>query len=200
MKSILALFLILLTCSTCSYAEQPLNHNSSSNQKELHQVQKMLSNVNKLSGKFKQTQKIQLLSTPLISSGHFILSKTDGLKWHQTNPFKSNLTLTTSKIEQQLADNPPTIITKEQQPIVFSFTNIFLSVFNGDTKTITEHFAISFTGNTTKWNILLKPIGAPLNKAIASIELSGSKYINFITINEARNNKMVIQLYNIKEH
>jgi hypothetical protein len=175
------------------------NPTGSVGQNQLQQVHKMLASTDNLSGNFKQVRKMQLLSDPLVSSGHFVLSKTKGLKWYQTTPFKSTLIVTASKIEQQLESSPPVVITKEQQPVVFSFTNIFLSVFNGDTKTVSEYFDITFTGNTSRWNIILKPNSAPLNKAIASIEMSGGKYINYIAINETKNNQTIIRLYNAKE-
>ena len=166
---------------------------------QLKQVHKMLAQADGLAGHFKQVRKIKLLAAPLVSSGRFVLSKAQGLKWQQTSPFKSNLIVTGEKIEQQLENSPKLVITKEQQPVVFSFTNIFLSVFNGDTKAISEYFTITFTGNTAHWNIILKPIAAPMNKAIESIAMSGGKYINCITINEVKNNQIIIQLFNVKE-
>ena len=165
---------------------------------ELSKVQTSLSKHNQISGNFKQIRNMALLSSPLISTGNFVLSKKHGLKWYQTTPFKSTLIVTPTKIEQKIGDNPATIITKDQQPIVFSFTNIFLSVFKGNTKAMQDYFKIDFTGNIKAWKITLTPIASPLNKAIVSIEMSGGKYINSITINEAQNNQMIIKLFNIK--
>jgi outer membrane lipoprotein-sorting protein len=198
-KTIILIFtLIWLSCSLAQ------NNNAATttpltNQSQLQQVQMMLSKANHLTGDFTQTQHIALLSKPLVSTGHFTLTKDKGLTWLQNTPFNSKLTVTPTRIEQKLADNPATIITKEQQPIVFSFTNIFLAVFNGDTKNISEYFHIDFKGDTSQWNIILKPIAAPLDKAISSIELAGDKYVHSIVINDAKNNHMLIQLSNVKE-
>lgn len=191
-------FLFALSWFGCSYAvSMNLQPITSANQESFLQVQTVLAKADNLSGEFKQTQKIALLSHPLISTGKFTLSKNEGLEWNQTTPFHSKFMVTPSKIEQQIENNPATIITKEQQPIVFSFTNIFLSVFNGDTKTINNYFALTFAGDVSKWRIALKPLGAPLNKAIDSIELAGSKYVNAIVIHDAKGNQIVMQLFNI---
>ena len=164
MKQII-IWLLSCFCLSCVYAEdsslQPI---TSANQKQFQQVQTMLSKADNLSGDFKQTRKFALLSSPLLSNGHFALSKKQGLKWEQVKPFKSKLIVTSSKIEQQIQSSPATIITKEEQPVVFSFTNIFLSVFKGNTKAIKNYFTISFAGDTAEWKIVLKPIGAPLIK------------------------------------
>ena len=133
MKPYVILMLIFLASPFC------VNAQTITPESQFKQVQIMLSKADNLSGDFKQIQKIKILSTPLISTGHFFLSKKKGLQWHQTAPFKSRLIVTTSKIEQQLENQPSNIITKEQQPIIFSFTNIFLSVFKGETATIQEY-------------------------------------------------------------
>ncbi len=165
---------------------------------ELEKVQKMLSATDNLKGDFTQTRHIALLSSPLISSGNFIISKASELTWDQLKPFISSLKVTDTKLIQKMGDNPPTVITKEQQPIVFSFTSIFLSIFKGDTVKVKQYFDIYFTGDTTHWEIALKPNSSPLNKAIASIELSGGKYIQTVTINEVKKNTMVIEFSNIQ--
>lgn len=199
MKKFIFILLSLLL-SFAGYAKtNGLSPVTEVNQKQFQQVQDMLSKADHLSGNFEQTQKIKLLSTPLVSNGHFALSKNKGLEWYQEKPFHSRLIVTATQIEQQLEHSPPTIITKEQQPIVFSFSNLFLSVFNGDTKNITSYFNIYFAGNIDQWTISLEPSATPLNKAITSIEMSGAKYINSITINQAQNNQMIIKFSNVKE-
>lgn len=198
MKKIIIILLSAIWL-TCGYGQENDLLPATTNQNQLEQIQSLLSKTDDLSGDFKQTQKIQLLSEPLISTGHFSLSKSKGLEWQQKTPFKSDLIVTADQIKQQIENNPPTIITREQQPIIFSFTNIFLSVFNGDTKSINEYFNVYFNGTISNWEITLTPKSAPLDKAITSIKISGGKYINSLIINETKNNQIIIQLFNIKE-
>jgi len=171
---------------------------SSVNQKDFNVVQKMLASSSNLKGNFQQTRYIKLLSSPLTSSGTFSISQTAGLTWNQTQPFSSKLTVTDNKIEQQMQDAPPTIMTKEKQPIVFSFTKIFLSIFEGNTKALETYFNVYFNGNLENWQIALKPKNSPLDKAFTSIELQGKKYVSSVTINEVKGNKLVIKFTNVK--
>jgi len=182
--------------SVCYAGLQPI---SAVDQNVFSHVQIQLSRADALTGHFKQVRKMRLLSKPLISEGNFVLSKKNGLRWYQVSPFKSTLIVTSDKIEQKIGNAPAMVITKKEQPIVFSFTKIFLSLFNGNTKSVEGYFSIYFRGNTKAWEIVLKPIGSPLNKAIASIEMSGGLNINSITINEAKNNQMILYFSHVKE-
>ena len=161
-------------------------------------VQKMLAKTSNLTGDFKQIRNIKLLSSPLISTGTFSISKKNGLHWDQSNPFISKLTVTENKIIQKMQNAPPTIITKQKQPIVFSFTKIFLSVFKGNTKMLENYFNIFFMGNQKYWTIALTPKASPLNKAIESIQLKGQQYLQQVVIQEKKGNQLTIIFSNIK--
>lgn len=199
MKKIFISGLIVLFINI-SYADNiylhPLNK---SNENDFQQVQVQLSKADNLSGDFSQIREMKLLTAPLKSSGKFILSKRNGLQWNQTKPFKSSLLVTNTKIEQQIENTPATIITQKEQPIVFSFTHIFLSVFNGDAIAIKEYFNIYFSGNTKAWRIVLKPTNSMLQKAIVSIEMTGGKYVQTVVINEVKQNQMILHFSNIQE-
>jgi hypothetical protein len=161
-------------------------------------VQKQLSNFTTLKGDFTQTRTLKLLAQPLVSRGHFVLSKANGLQWMQETPFKSNLLVSKTRIEQTAGDEPPTILTKKQQPIVFAFTNIFLSLFNGDLEQVKHYFSIDFSGDMKAWKIVLVPAGFPLDKAITSITLRGGKTVNTIIVDDVKGNVTKTSLFNVK--
>ena len=182
---------ILLVISCWSLAQ-------ANNQSAFQQVQQLLAKAKNISGDYTQTREIKLLSKPLVSTGTFVLSQAEGLIWNQMIPFKSQLKLSDNRLEQKLGDNPPTVLTKEQQPIIFSFSNIFLSIFKGNTTDLKQYFTIDFQGGSALWTIALKPKASPLNKAIARIELSGTSHIDKVVINEVRGNQMQIKFSKVK--
>jgi hypothetical protein len=185
--------LLLCVLPLCDYADSIYNHPLENlNQADFQAVEQSLSQPNVVSGTFKQVRTVQGLSQPLVSSGTFRLSKQAGLLWQQTQPFLSTLTLTQSKIEQRMLDNPPTIITPKEQPIIFSFTHIFLSVFQGDIAQIQQHFSVYFIGTPKDWHIALIPKEAPLNKAIQHIEMQGANTISSILIADTQKNTTAI--------
>lgn len=200
MKSWLTIAFFILTSlfTTSSLASQatptPLGE---ANQAAFNAVQQQLSAISLLSGDFKQTQYIQLLSSPLVSHGHFSLSQTKGLIWQQTTPFTSVLTMTQDKMTQRLGNNAETVITKASQPIVFSFANIFLSLFQGNIGNLEQYFTIYFAGTKDAWHIILVPKDSPLNKAIVNIDLIGGTYIQKVMIKQTNHNQTTIEFTNL---
>lgn len=176
-----------------------INHLSENELKVFNTVKTTLANQKKVIGDFKQIRKIALLSKPLISNGQFELSKTNGLKWYQLKPFQSTLIVTDTRISQTIADNPPTVIDKKDQPIVFAFTHIFLSLFQGDIELVKSYFKIDFQGKSDNWQVKLVPIASPLDKAIESITVTGGNYVSFIEVNQPQGDQMKIYFSNIKE-
>ncbi len=199
-KYLLFIFILIsLSFTTASYATAVYSYPlSAANQPAFNKVQQQLAQAENLSGRFVQIREIKLLSSPLKSAGNFVLSKTTGLTWNQTKPFTSKLQLTASKLIEQIGNHPPTVLTKEQQPIVFFFTKTFLSAFQGDTKELKPYFTIYFSGDPNSWVIGLKAKTAPLNKAIKSIELIGGKHINTAIIHEATGDQLTIHFSDVK--
>ena len=160
-------------------------------------VEKTLMQNSHVHGNFTQSRQMQGLDKPLLSSGTFELSASGGLIWQQTKPFASTLTVTRETLTQQIMDNPPTVITKAQQPIVFSFTQVFMSVLQGNTQAVEQYFNLGFSGDSQAWQLVLTPKGSPLDKAIESITLKGAKTIEFIEVKDAQGNVMDITLSDV---
>jgi outer membrane lipoprotein-sorting protein len=193
------LFFILLLLANLTFAidsvfEHPLQ---TASQSTFYKIEAGLARTGTVNGKFTQTQYMALLSSPLVSNGYFSLSKKTGLSWVQETPFSSKLTLTENKLLQQIGDTSPTIITRQEQPIVFTFTRIFLSIFDGNSQLLETWFDIYFIGGTQAWTIGLIPKASPLNKAIAHIVLTGSKYVRSVTVQDTKGNRTVIEFSDI---
>lgn len=160
-------------------------------------VEKQLTKDTNISGKFIQIRQIAGLNSSLKSSGTFKLTNDGSLLWQQQQPIKTTMQMSKNKLTQTIMDNPPTVLTREDQPVVFTFTSVFMSVFKGDTKTISEFFNINFEGNTQNWTITLTPKSSPLNKAIKEITLKGNRYITNIDVADTQDNIIKIQLFDI---
>lgn len=194
MLKLIILIGLLIAPFTTIFADDIYQHPlNDTNNAAFKQVQAQLAKPAVLTGNFEQTRRMQLLSQPLSSSGTFMLSKTQGLVWEQTQPFSSKMLVNANKIEQTIMNNPPMVITKKEQPVVFAFTSVFLSVFRGDTSQIEDIFSIYFEGNKQHWQIALRPKSAPFNQAIVNIEIEGGQYIDMITVHETQDNTMLIK-------
>ncbi|WP_440683751.1 outer membrane lipoprotein carrier protein LolA [Cysteiniphilum halobium] len=201
LKRVCTTFIVLPMLFSFAYAtignifDHPL---SAQNEQAFAKVQKQQAQISYVTGNFTQTRFMKLLSKPLKSSGRFELSKANGLKWLQKKPFQSTLIVTENSIKQSIEGKIAVVITKKEQPIVFSFTTVFLSIFKGNADALKQYFKIYFMQKGDTWHIALKPLGAPLNKAIQSIEMTGTQYASRIFVNESQGNQMLIEFSDVK--
>ncbi len=135
-------------------------------------------------GEYTQLKTLKMFKQPLHSSGHFLLSEQQGLQWSQRQPFPVSLVLTKNKLSQQFSKQSPQIIGVKDNPLIFYFSHLFLSVFKGDLTALSEQFKMQLKGGNKNWSLLLVPKGAPLNKVFKQIKISGAKYINQLLLTE----------------
>ncbi|WP_108652848.1 outer membrane lipoprotein carrier protein LolA [Dongshaea marina] len=167
---------------------------------ELEQIGKRLAAQPLVRGKFQQVRNLRLLTTPLQSDGSFVLARGKGLIWQQTEPFASLLTISKTKMLQQIQGQAAMEMTAKENPMVFSFARVFLSLFDGNLDTLSNNFDIFFepaNAEISHWTLGLIPNQSPLNKAIKLIRIRGDKQISGITIDEAKGDKMQIRFTDI---
>ncbi|WP_299019760.1 outer membrane lipoprotein carrier protein LolA [uncultured Photobacterium sp.] len=154
----------------------------------LPQLQQQLSTQTLVRGDFEQVRKMEMFSAPLKSEGQFLLAQEQGLHWQQTQPFPVSLILTQNKLSQQFGDSKPQVVAAEQNPMVFYFSHVFLSLFKGDTSQLNEQFDIKLldSGSEDKWLLVLTPKSAPLNAVFKTIRLTGDRFIEQLTLTEVR--------------
>ena len=191
MKKSIILLVSFVMFFNCSFA------NSDMNTTNFIAVEKQLTSNTNIIGDFVQERQIQGIDNPLKSSGTFGLSDDGSLIWTQTKPFKSVMTISHDKLSQTIMDNPPTIMTKESQPVVFTFTQLFMSILKGDTKSVQQYFNVDFTGDAQSWSIVFTPKTAPINKAIKSLIFKGGKNIDSIKVVDTQSNVISIIFSNI---
>lgn len=163
----------------------------------LEQLQTNLSSELLVRGEFKQQREMAMFDQPLISSGQFLLSAKKGLWWHQITPMPVSLVLTQDKLSQQFNNQPAQILTASDNPMVFYFSHVFLSMFKGDTSQLTEQFKLSFKAlkdskTHNQWQLVLTPKTAPLDKVFSKISIEGSQFINKLELDEIRGDKTLI--------
>ena len=137
-----------------------------------------------LRGEFTQSKKLQMFKKPLLSSGAFLLDHQQGLLWSQRKPFAVSLVLVEDKLSQQFGTQQAEIIEAKDNPMVFYFSHLFLSLFKGDIKALDEQFTMQLTGVESAWSLQLTPKSAPLNKVFATISISGGEYIKELLLIE----------------
>jgi hypothetical protein len=149
----------------------------------LEELQATLSKQKVIRGSFRQIRTLGIFSQPLVSQGSFLLAKDYGLQWTQDKPFSLLLVLGSDWLSQQFTDQPAKVIKTEENPMMFHFCQLFLSIFRGEIKGLDEQFEIKFVPDET-WSLELKPKKEPLSTAFNTINLSGGSYIDYIRLVE----------------
>lgn len=86
------------------------------------------------------------------------------------------------RLAQRMADGPLLTMDSSDQPMVLSFSRIFLNMFRGEHADLEEHFSIQFRSEKDTWEIELMPTSFPLSEGISNISLRGRHHIDLITV------------------
>ncbi|WP_354622778.1 outer membrane lipoprotein carrier protein LolA [Psychromonas sp. MME2] len=160
------------------------------------QLQEKLSAHQIVRGQYTQIKNMQLFKQPLLSSGEFLIEQQQGLLWSQTKPFLITLALNKDKLSQRIADQPAQIMQASDNPMVFYFSHLFLSLFKGDTEGLSEQFVMELQSKGERWSLLLTPKSSPLDKIFQQITISGATYIETLQLNELQGDSTKINFIN----
>lgn len=181
-------FTALLLC--CSFSASAIT---------FEQLQQQLMQQQLLRGDFKQSKQLKMFNEPLVSEGTFLLSHQQGLIWSQNTPFPVSLVLAKDKLRQQFAGQAPEIIEASDNPMVFYFSHLFLSLFKGDLSALESQFDMTLTEQQKDvWSLQLSPSQAPLNKVFKNIVITGKAQIQQLILLELSGDSSTIQFSNIR--
>jgi len=156
----------------------------------IHDINQQLQQPDFLTAQFTQHKYLKILKTPLISNGHFWISKNQGIIWQVEKPIFSQIILNKKGIE--FSEQQSTQTSKSMEYV----GKLLQGLLSGDMQALQAQFDITViqAANTkTDWEIQLTPKSALLKKGIQAILLSGNQYIHRITLNEASGDKTDIQ-------
>ena len=143
------------------------------------EVQELLALNEAKQARFEQEKQVAGLSQPLKASGELLLVRDLGLWWQQQKPFPLTLVLTPTRMVQQMAGQPATVI---DNPQLLEFSQMLLALFGSDEATLSRYFSIDFHGTEDGWQLVLVPTLAPLDKVFASLTLSGQGQLDQLLI------------------
>lgn len=143
------------------------------------EVQQLLALSQAKEARFEQEKQVAGLSQPLKASGELLLVRDLGLWWQQQKPFPLTLVLTPTRMVQQMAGQPATVI---DNPQLLEFSQMLLALFGSDEATLGRYFSIDFHSTEEGWQLVLVPTLAPLDKVFASLTLSGQGQLDQLLI------------------
>ncbi|MGR6424723.1 outer membrane lipoprotein carrier protein LolA [Aeromonas veronii] len=156
----------------------------------LADVQKQLTAADARSARFEQERQISGLTQALRSSGELLLVKGKGLWWQQQKPFPLTLTLTPTRMVQQLPGQPAQTL---DSPQLLEFSNLMLALFDPSEAALDNYFRHKLASEGEEWTLTLEPIRSPLDKVFASLVLKGRHELASLTIHDKQGDVTLIR-------
>ncbi|WP_279462219.1 outer membrane lipoprotein carrier protein LolA [Aeromonas dhakensis] len=160
------------------------------------EVQQLLALSQAKEARFEQEKQVAGLSQPLKASGELLLVRDLGLWWQQQKPFPLTLVLTPTRMVQQMAGQPATVI---DNPQLLEFSQMLLALFGSDEATLSRYFSIDFHSTEDGWQLVLVPTLAPLDKVFASLTLSGRGQLDQLLIADKQGDSTRIRFSDWRE-
>ncbi|QWL60384.1 outer membrane lipoprotein carrier protein LolA [Aeromonas jandaei] len=156
----------------------------------LADVQQQLTAADARSARFEQERQISGLTQALRSSGELLLVKGQGLWWQQQKPFPLTLTLTPTRMVQQLPGQPAQTL---DSPQLLEFSNLMLALFDPSEAALDNYFRHRLSSEGEEWTLTLEPIRPPLDKVFASLVLKGRHELASLAIHDKQGDVTLIR-------
>ncbi len=156
----------------------------------LADVQQQLTAADARSARFEQERQISGLTQALRASGELLLVKGKGLWWQQQKPFPLTLTLTPTRMVQQLPGQPAQTL---DSPQLLEFSNLMLALFDPSEAALDNYFRHRLSSEGEEWTLTLEPIRSPLDKVFASLVLKGRHQLTSLAIHDKQGDVTLIR-------
>lgn len=168
-------------------------------QEKISEIQKIIPQPLLMRGEFEQIKTLKGTSKKFISSGNFIFSKENGLYWNLKKPFSSTI-IFTKKGLIKIEDGKKEIMAASTKPFFEEFSEIFQSVFSGDTSKIQDSFDLFFMQKNQGWILGLRAKSDVVKSIITEITIKGDKNAREILLKEQYGDYTNIKLKNVSQN
>lgn len=191
----LLLLLPSFVCTAGTVFDHPMNVNG---QKTLNALTQDLNKDRGVRGNFKQTKNIAILKQPLLSSGEFVFSRSQGLYWHTEEPFNSELLITKDKLVQRGEARSISELNINDHPLARIMTEVFGALFIQDQQTLARYFNQFFVSQGNTWQLGLLPNHHTFTQFIQQVVVRGQRQINEISIQEHNGDHTELRFHNVQ--
>ena len=162
----------------------------------LEQLMQSLAQVKSSKARFVERREMEILSSPLESSGTLVYSAPDRLEKHTLKPRPESLVLEGRRLTlESPARKQRRTFDLQEQPVVGAFVESIRSTLAGDLATLRRHYEVSLGGGERDWQLLLKPSAPDMRRFVTEIRISGSRdRIRTIEITEIQGDRSVMTI------
>jgi hypothetical protein len=166
----------------------------------LDRVRKNLEEASVLRTNFEQTKTMRALKKPLILSGRLVFSKSHGILWVIDSPFQRRYVLGEASVAEIAEDGTRRERASADLPGFSRAARIFRAILNGDARTLEDSFEVCVKtpapaegASPGSWEVTLIPKEDSLVRFLSEMRISGSRFVENLTIEEALGDRSEIR-------
>lgn len=160
----------------------------------LREVSTRLAADTELARRFVQEKQLKILKRPIRTEGAMLYRAGEGVCWHTEQPVLSTLVLGQEQLRQlDEAGADAMVITAEQQPALFGFTQLFFSLLAGQVEGAAHQFELRVAGDSGQWQLGLLPRSALLQRFIARMQLDGGERLDTVAVTDPGGDRTAIR-------
>jgi hypothetical protein len=165
--------LALLVCGAASSAESTTAAPAIPATADLSALLRGMRSASGVVAHFSETKELALLSAPLEATGTIYFIPPSRLVRVVTSPGHSRLVVDGDKVRFE-DETGRKALDLSASPIARQMVDSFVVLFNGDQARLEQLYKAEFTSDGSTWHLHLSPRSSPLDRMIASFDLSGS--------------------------
>ena len=187
-NSMLALFVACLCI-------QPLNASES---EMLNRIGEQLEQYPVIRAEFIQTKQMLALKRPLVSTGQLTYSRSHGVLWQIHQPYRVSYVLGEEDIVEIDANGVQKVRSVREVPGLAQVGRVFRAMLGANTAALRTYFDVALEGAPDEWKVALVPRQPQLAKALSTIQLEGSQFVDAIVIHETGGDVATIRFKHVQ--
>ena len=149
------------------------------------QVAAQLAQARGVRAQFVQTQTLQALQKPLVSSGTLLFVRDQGAIWRIEQPTRMTYVMTDAGVTTLDANDKPMARGARNAAGVAQVSRMMRAMLAGDLSALYSQFSVNAQGNASRWQLKLTPAQPQLAQALRGLDLAGDTYVRSIRIRSA---------------
>lgn len=149
------------------------------------QVAAQLAQARSVRAQFVQTQTLQALQKPLVSSGTLLFVRDQGAIWRIEQPTRMTYVMTDAGVTTLDANDKPMARGARNAAGVAQVSRMMRAMLAGDLSALYSQFSVNAQGNANRWQLKLTPAQPQLAQALRGLDLAGDTYVRSIRIRSA---------------
>lgn len=145
---------------------------------------------------FVQSRQIAAMKRPLVTSGRLLFSQQHGVLWLIEQPYHIGYVLAEDRVVEIASDGSRRERGPRDVPGLAQVGRVFRAMLGTNTSALQEHFEVKAKVDAQKWELVLTPRQAQLAQFLSGMQLSGSRFVESISVSEAGGDSTQIRLRN----